>query len=315
MTNKNRNKRRRPPPSATTGNGGAATAPPQPRPGLMASVFSARGTGTTNMPRLRTTFARGFVLVVSTPALLVGVVVLVFALWLGALAIGFQGPVSTMSSALAMPPIGTYFDLQITARVFGVGQTGTLILGLLPLAILRSVIVGVIVGISVEVLDTGRATLDGARRGLFVSPMVLIVSVIEIGFLFLGNVLGQIVGQGLSLFVGVAALAAGLYLLGYAPVVQLREGRGVLESLSRSSAAARIPGTSSLAMALLYAVPSLFLQTPVGGFGVNPSPLLWVFVLIVNVLHVAVIATYSYRWMCVEDEVPEPARRTRARAR
>jgi hypothetical protein len=196
-------------------------------------------------------------------------------------------------------------------------DTGTLLLGLVPMAVARAVLVGVIIGLSVEQLETGRTTVAGARRGLLVSPMVLIVSVIEVGFLFIGNVLGQIAGQGLSLFVGVAALAAGLYLLGYAPVAQLREGRGVLESLTRSSAAARIPGTSALAMALLYAVPSLFLQTPVGGFGVNPSPLIWVFVLVVNVLHVSVIATYAYRWMCIEDEVPEPsaARAARSRAR
>jgi hypothetical protein len=146
--------------------------------------------------------------------------------------------------------------------------------------------------------------------------MVLIVTVIEIGFLFVANILGQVVGQGLSLFVQVGAVAGAVYLLAYAPVAQLREGRGVLESLSRSSLAARIPASSSLAMALLYAVPSLFLQTPVGGFDVNPSPQVWIFVLFVNVLHVSVIATYAYRWMCIEDEVPEaPARRARSRRR
>ena len=315
MTNKNRKRRGTagPPPARAA----AGSAPPEapPRPGLMASMFSARGTGTSNMPRVRTTFARGVVVVISSPVLLVGTVLGVFVVWLAAIAIGFQGPASTMSSALAMPPIGTYFDLQLTARVFGVGDTGTLLVGLIPLAIVRAVLVGVIMGLAVEILETERPTIDGARRGLLVAPMVLIVSVIEIGFLFVGNLLGQLVGQGLSLFVGVAAFALALYLLGYAPFVQLREGRGVLESLSRSTAGARIPGTSALAMAILYSLPSLFLSTPVGGLGVNPSPLVWVFVLVVNILHVSVIATYAYRWMCIEDEVPEPVARTRSRRR
>ncbi len=314
MTNKNKKRRdgyRTSPPESDA----AEAARPARRPGLMTSMFSARGSGSTNMPRVRTTFVRGLTLVLSTPALLVGVVVGVFVAWLGALAAGFQGPASLMSSAFAMPPIGTLFDLQLV-QVFGTGDTGALLLGLIPFAIVRAVVIGVILGVSVEILETGRSTAAGARRGLLVAPMVLIVTVIEIGFLFVANILGQVVGQGLSLFVQVGAVAGAVYLLAYAPVAQLREGRGVLESLSRSSLAARIPASSSLAMALLYAVPSLFLQTPVGGFDVNPPPQVWVFVLFVNVLHVSVIATYAYRWMCIEDEVPEaPARRVRSRRR
>jgi hypothetical protein len=292
----------------------AVPSPPEARPSLLGSIFSARGSGATNMPRVRTSFVRGLVIVLSTPAMLVAVVVGVLLVWLGALAAGFQGPATIMSMALAMPPIGTLFDFNLTARLFGTGDTGTLILGLIPFEIVRSVLIGVLLGVSVEILERGRASIDGVRRGLLVSPMVLVVTIIEIGFLFVANIVGQIAGQGLNLFVQVAAVAAAIYLLGYAPVAQLREGRGVLESLSRSSLAARIPGTSALAMAMLYAVPSLFLSTPIGGLGVNPSPMMWVFVLFVNVLHVAVIATYAYRWMCIEDEVPEPsARRARAR--
>jgi hypothetical protein len=281
----------------------------------MTSMFSARGTGSTNMPRVRTTFVRGLTLVLSTPVLLGSVVVGVFLAWLGALAAGFQGPASLMSSAAAMPPIGTLFDLQMV-QVVGGGDTGALLLGLIPFAIVRSLVTGVILGVSVEILESDRPTAAGVRRGVLVAPMVLIVTIIEIGFLFVANILGQVVGQGLGLFVQVGAIAGAVYLLAYAPVAQLREGRGVLESLSRSTLAARIPASSSLAMALLYAVPSLFLQTPVGGFDVNPSPQVWLFVLFVNVLQVAVMATYAYRWMCIEDEVPDaPARRTRTRSR
>ena len=263
------------------------------------------------MPRVRTSFARGLSLVSSTPALLIGSVVATFLIWLGALAAGFQGPASLMSSALAMPPIGTLFDLQLTLGI-GVGGTGALLLGLAPSTVVRALVAGVFLGLSVEVLETGRATMSGVRRGLLAAPVIVIVIVVEVGFLFVANVVGSIVGQGLSLFVQVAAVAAAVYLLGYAPVSRIREGRGLLESLSRGAAAARIPGSSALAMALLYTVPAMFLQIPVGGYDVNPSPQVWVFVLFVNFLHVAALATYAYRWMCVEDEVPELAARSRA---
>ena len=311
MTNKNKRRRDAPPPLAKPSSD-PAPATTRPRPGLMASMFSARAAGTTNMPRVRTSFLRGLVVTLSTPVILIGVVVGVFLMWLVALALGFQGPALLMANVLAMPPIGTSFDLQLGALIFVVADPGGSLLAALPFMVGRSVLVGVVVGIAVEVLDSGRATTNGARRGLLVAPMVLIVTLIELGFLLVAGVVGQIVGEGLALFVQLAALVAGLYLLGYAPVAQLREGRGILESLSRSTSGARIPGSSSLAMAIFYAIPSVFLQFAVSGLGVNPSPQLWAFVLFANILHVSVIVTFAYRWMCIEDEVPEPAARRRA---
>jgi drug/metabolite transporter (DMT)-like permease len=70
-------------------------------------------------------------------------------------------------------------------------------------------------------------------------------------------------------------------------------------------------------MALLYAIPSLFIvQFIPPTFDVNPSPGTWVFVLLMNVFHVSALVTYAYRWMCIEDEVPEAsAGRSRARRR
>ena len=315
MTNKNKKRRESPHAPSRHRQEGPERDVPTPRPGLLGSVFSARGTGATNMPRVRTTFARGVAVVVSTPVILVGTVGGVFVIWLGTLLLGFQGPASSLASALAMPPIGTLFDLRIAGQVLGT-DTGSFVAGILGSTLLRSVVIGILLGLAVDVLESGRLSSSGIRRGLLAAPTIVIVSVIEIGFVLVSNVLSQIVGRGLGLFVGVATIAAAVFLLGYAPVAQLREGRGILMSLSRSSAAARIPGSSALAMALLYTVPGLLiLQTPAGGLGVNPSPLMWVFVLFANVLHVAVLATYAYRWMCVEDEVPEPVARARSRHR
>jgi hypothetical protein len=311
MTNKNRKRREgyrdprteRPDPVAQL----------TPRPGIMNSLFSARVAGTSNMPRVRTSFVRGFVVVISTPVMLVGTIGLVFLAWIGALLAGFQGPAGLMASVLAMPPIGTLFDLQITSRLSGGGDVVATLLGLIPFAAGRAVMLGVLLGLAVEILESGRPSAAGARRGLLVSPMFLIVTIVEIGFLFVASFLGGALGQGLSLIVEIGTIAASLYLLAYAPVAQLREGRGVLESLSRSTTAARIPGTSALAMALIYGIPALFIvQTQAGGFDVNPAPGTWIFVLFMNILHVSVLVTYAYRWMCIEDEVPEaPAARAR----
>jgi hypothetical protein len=279
----------------------------------MNSLFSARLAGTSNMPRVRTSFARGFVLVISTPVILAGIVVLVFLVWIAALAAGFQGPAAMMASALAIPPIGVIFDLQLTSRIsVGAGAASTLI-GAIPFVIAQAVALGVLLGLAVEILENGRPSMAGARNGLLVAPMVLIVSVVQMGFLLVASTLGGLFGQGIALLVFVAAVAGSLYLLGYAPAAQLREGRGVFESLSRSTSAARIPGTSALAMALIYAIPAAFLlQVIPQSYDVNPSPGMWVFVLLVNVFHVSALVAYAYRWMCIEDEVPEaPARRAR----
>jgi hypothetical protein len=315
MTNKNR--RRRDVARQPRAERPAQAASRAPRPGLMNSLFSARVAGTSNMPRVRSTFVRGFVLVISTPVMLVGSVALVFLAWIGALLGGFQGPAALLGSTLAMPPIGTLFDLQITSRLTGGGDVVSTLLALLPFAVTRAVVLGVFLGLAVEILESGRPSFAGARRGLLVSPMFLIVTIVEIGFLFVASFLGGALGQGLSLFVEIATVAASLYLLAYAPVAQLREGRGVLESLSRSTSAARIPGTSALAMSLLYGIPALLVvQTASGGFDVNPAPGIWIFVLFMNILHVSVLVTYAYRWMCIEDEVPEaPAPRARAARR
>ena len=309
----NRNKRRRSGYRAPQPSGGTVEASgPAARPGLLTSMFSARAAGGSNMPRVRSSLLRGIAVCLSTPVLLVGTVVLVLVAWVAALAFGYQGPVPRLASMLAMPPVGTLFDLQFTAAVFGVANGPAALLGMLPFAIARSVVTGMIFGLAVEVLDTGRASLAGARRGLLVSPLVLIVTVIQLGFFIVAGYIGPLI-PGLGLFIVLGTVTAAVYFLAYAPIVQLREGRGVLESLSLASRGARIPGTSSLAMALFFTVPAIAIeQIPLGGFGVNPSPLTWVFVLVVNLLHVSVMATYAYRWMCIEDEVPEPPVRARS---
>lgn len=314
MTNRNKRRRagyREPRPATTQARVTGAAA----RPGLLTSLFTPRVAGSTNMPRLGSSILRGLTVTLGTPALLVGTVLLVLLGWIAALRWGYQGPAPELASMLAMTPVGTLFDLRLTSAVLGVGGGPTALLGMLPFAIVRSILTGVILGLAVEVLDTGRSSVAGARRGLRVAPLVLVVGVIQLGFFIVAGYIGALI-PGLAVFVRVGTVTAAVYLLAYAPIVQLREGRGVLESLSTGSRAARIPGTGSLAMALLFTVPALAIsQLPIGGFGVNPSAWTWVFVLSVNLLHVSVIATYAYRWMCIEDEVPDPTVRAPSRRR
>jgi hypothetical protein len=315
MTGKKRRRNsgyRDPRPAPRPASTDSAASRPAARPGLLSSMFTARAAGSSNMPRVRSSLVRGIAVAVGTPVLLVGTVVLVLIAWIGALSMGYQGPVPRLASLLAMPPVGTLFDLQFSSAILGVANGPAALLGMLPFAIARSVVTGVIFGLAVEVLDTGRASVSGTRRGLLVAPIVLIVTVIQLGFFIVAGYIGPLV-PGLGLFVVLGTVTAAVYFLAYAPIAQLREGRGVLESLSLASRGARIPGTSSLAMALLFTVPAIAIQqAPLGGFGVNPSALTWLFVLFVNVLHVSVMATFAYRWMCIEDEIPEPPVRARS---
>ena len=85
------------------------------------------------------------------------------------------------------------------------------------------------------------------------------------------------------------------------------------DALTRSVRAARIPGVGNLALAALYVVPSIALIVlpgkPGNLFGVNPTIGAWLFVLALNLLHLALLATFAFRYLSVAHEVPESAPR------
>jgi hypothetical protein len=73
-----------------------------------------------------------------------------------------------------------------------------------------------------------------------------------------------------------------------------------------------MPGSNNLLLAALYVVPSIafFSATGLGALpgstiDVNPSVGAWVTAILVNVLQMAVVATFAFRYLAVADVVPD----------
>jgi hypothetical protein len=142
--------------------------------------------------------------------------------------------------------------------------------------------------------------------------------VLSFSLIVAGNIVFPILGPGIGFLGFVAALVAGLFFLGFAPAAAIREGRTVTESLRRSGRAAMLPGGRHLLLCTLYfflALPVVVGFAPSGSeITANPSLFTWVFVLLANVLHLAFMAAFAYRWVVVEPEVPEEPVQRRRRA-
>jgi hypothetical protein len=277
------------------------------------------GSGPSPLPPLGRSLGRGLLAVASQPSLVGLAIALVVAAWIGLIMLGFEGSPGRTVDLLAMPPISTYFDLGTGASVFGFGSSFLVFIGLALLV--RAIVTSVLTGMILESLEAGRVTLAGAILGLRAFPTALAVSVLSFSLIVAGNIVFPILGPGIGFLGFVAALVAGLFFLGFAPAAAIREGRGVTESLRRSGRAAMLPGGRHLLLCTLYfflALPVVVGFAPGGGeISANPSLVTWVFVLGVNVLHVAFMAAFAYRWVIAEPEVPEqpvPRRRQPARA-
>jgi len=265
------------------------------------------------MPKIPVSLARGLVAVLSSPVLLVAIPVAVVLEWLAVVALGFQGPFSLFAHALAIPPIGTAFDASMSTGIYG-GQAG--LLSIIGFVLFRALVMAILTVAVVQVLDDGRVAASAVLRGLRILPVTLAVGFLNMGILTLATVLLQFLG-GIGLLLEMAGLVLGLYLFVFAPIMAAAEGRGMAESLSRGIRAARIPGAGNLLMASLYVFPSvalLFTQGQVGArLGVNPTPAAWIFVILVNLMHLAFLATFAFRYLSISEEVPE-APEPRARA-
>ena len=284
------------------------------------------GSGPSPLPPLGRSLGRGFLAVASQPALVLLALVLVVAVWIGLVALGYEGSPGRAVDLLALPPISTYFDLGTGASIFGLGSSFLVFTG--AALIVRAFVTSVLTGMILESLEAGRVTLAGAILGLRAFPTALAVSVLSFSLIVAGNLVFPILGPGIGFLGFVAALVAGLFFLGFAPAAAIRQGRGVTESIRRSGRAAMLPGGRHLLLCTLYfflALPVVVGFAPSGSeITANPSLVTWVFVLAVNVLHVAFMGAFAYRWVIAEPSVPEepvPRRRqaatrpTRARAR
>ena len=70
----------------------------------------------------------------------------------------------------------------------------------------------------------------------------------------------------------------------------------------------RLPGSNNLTLAVLYAVPSFaLLLAPLPGslIGVNPSVGAWTISILINVLQMAAVAMFAFRYLAIGADVPD----------
>jgi hypothetical protein len=285
------------------------------RRGLLDGLFRAPVPGSTPMPRLRTSLARGFVTVASSPLIVGTLVGLVAVGWVAVIVAGNQGPFAVFVNALAIPPLGTVFDAGLSQSLFG----PTLgLIAVFGFAALRALIIAALVGMLVDVLQVGHSTVWSAVRGLRAYRTALAVNIVGIGLITIVSFVAPLFGAGIGDLAGVAGFVAGVYLFAFAPVIALTEGRRMSDAMSRSIRAARMPGAGNLAFAALYTMPIVVLgQIPRPGnlIGVNPSIAAWAIVFAASLLHVALLGAFAFRYLSVAHTVADPPPRTRGRAR
>ncbi|MGZ5295911.1 MAG: hypothetical protein ACXWEG_02425 [Actinomycetota bacterium] len=309
MSNKRKRKARPAPRPSGYRDPRPAAAPARKR-GILDSLFAPRVPGSTSMPRVRTAITRGVITVLGSPTLVVAPVLYLLLVWLVLVAAGYQGPFAPLANLLALPPIGTSLDASLATSLFGL-QGG--LFGIIVFLAARAIALSLLTAAVVEALEDGRVTRAGMRRGLRALPVTFAICIIGVGILTLSSFFGPLLGPGFGILLQVGALVVGLYLFTFAPIIAVDEGRTMPESLGRSIRAARLPGAGNLMLAALYVVPSIAVIVAPGKpgnlIGVNPTIGAWVFALLINLLHVALLATFAFRYLSVAHEVPEPPER------
>lgn len=277
------------------------------RKGFLDSLLAPRPPGSTPMPRLRTTFARGVALVASTTPLVIGVPIVMLVVWLTLLAIGFQGPFTLLEALFAVPPVGTFVDTQLSSQVFR--QGGFAAFAVFGFVFWRAVVLALIATVAVERLRTGRVSIWALKRAVRVLPTTFAVAFSGLAILIVGNIVSVFLGPGLGLLAFVASITFGVYLFAFAPAVAADEDRTLPDTMRRAIRVARMPGSSNLWLAVIYALGSLALllaAIPGGTIGVNPSAAAWTLSVAINLLHVAIAATFVFRYLSVAALTPDP---------
>jgi hypothetical protein len=313
----NRKKNRRPPQRPS----GYRDPKPAPQParkrGLLDSMFAPRVPGSSSMPRIRTAVTRGVITVLGSPVLVVAPILFVLGVWLMLIVAGYQGPFAPLANLMALPPIGTSLDATFATSLFGL-RGG--LYGILVFLVVRAVVLALTTSAIVEALEDGRVTGGSIRRAIRAMPVTFAICIVAVGILTLSSVFGQLLGPGFGIVLQVGALVFGLYVLVFAPVIAIDERRSMPDALAKAFRAARIPGVGNLSLAALYVVPSIALIVipgkPGNLMGVNPPVTAWTFVLLVNLLHLVLVAAFAFRYLSIAHEVPNtPARSARTRGR
>lgn len=270
------------------------------------------------MPGMGTAFGRGAVTILSSPWIVGGAVSVLFLLWIAAVLLGFPGPFSVLSNALALPPISTG---SVDFTLIGSSASGseTAILATVGITALRGAIVAGFTGLFVDQLRGGSASGWSVVRAVRAIPCSIAITLAGFLILTIGQTLAPLLG-GVGLLIQVALLVLGVYLFAFAPAIALTEDEGTWRCIGKSVRAARMPGSGNLSFAFLYGTASivlLFVPKPGSELGVNPSISAWLVVLGASLFHLIFQAAFTYRYLCVAHEVPEapPAPERPARVR
>jgi fumarate reductase subunit C len=297
--------------SARTGRNGRVAAPP--RKGLLSGLSAPP---MDSMPRMRTAFTRGLAATWSSHLIVGSLLVWLLAEWLVVVALGYPGPFALLAHVSAPTPLSTFTDLSLSTGVLGVRQGLLFVFGT---AAVHALWFSVMLGLAIETLESGTASRWGAVRGLRAFPVVFALHVIGVGVVFAAQIVAAIGGTGLALVIQMAALVVAMWVFAFAPVIAVTEHRRLMDCLGRSIRAARMPGSGNLTFAAIYVVPifATFLSPGLPGvlLDVNPPFTAWIYVILMNLLHVAIVAAFSLRYLAVEAEVPDAPVRAEPRER
>jgi len=283
-------------------------APPE-RRGFAGFLF--RPPGPSIFPPVFASLGQGLLAVATTPVLLLAPFVLVLIMWLVLLAFGLEASPGRLVNAISLAPISVQFDAGTGVALHG--TTWAFLVFVNGAMLVRSVIVAALAGVAVDRFEGGTASLWAVVRGLGAFPTVLAMHIASFGLITLGNIVFFGLLGALGNYLAIFLLLALIAVFSFVPIVAVREARSVGDAFRRAYRAARSP-SGHLPLVTLY----FFLLPIVGGtfspgggeLTANPSFALWAYILVGTYLQVAFMATFAYRWMVAEPEVPEvPARR------
>ena len=272
--------------------------PGSPHPPVGRSLLRGIGAVAWSVPTLATAF--GIVLV----------------LWLGLLALGFEGPIGRLASLAALPPLGTYTDALNATAIFGYGTTS--FAATAGFLVVRAIVSGILAGLALGAIE-GWTWRLAVLRGIRAIPAAAIAALLGLSVLVVGSVIFPLLGPGLGFLGSILALVAALLLFVHGPIVAVVEPLPAFEAVRKGMRAATMPGSRHLLLSVLYfffalpIVPALAPQGP--ELGVNPSLAAWLYALVATWLHVGFLAAFAYRYAAIRDVVPPPAPPKPRRAR
>jgi hypothetical protein len=275
-----------------------------------------RALGDSPFPPLGISLARGLAAVGASPTILGLAFLSVLAVWGLFAALGTDAPPALMVNMLALPPVHVFFDAQIlTATVQDVVGGLALTIGL---TLLRAVTFGLLAMLTISAVRDGAPDVRVSVRRLprLIGAFTLIYA-FELGLILAVPVALQTIGGAQFGLLGIlAVLLFGLHFLVLAPVAAASEGLSALESIRRSTRAARLPGMRHFLLALLYFFFVYWGATviPVEALPpATPTLLTWMFVLVATLIHVAVLGAFAFRWLVVRENELVTAPRPRPR--